>query len=82
MPPLTTDERIRAVEAIINYVFHDTSLLVKALEAAGATMASEGNKPLALIGDAALRLVLYEVGYEDEASIRETPQYLISSFLV
>ncbi|KAJ6109868.1 hypothetical protein N7486_002103 [Penicillium sp. IBT 16267x] len=59
MPPFTTAERIRAVEVIINYEFHDKSLLVKALEAAGATMASQGNKRLALIGDAALRLVLY-----------------------
>lgn len=47
---------------------------MKALEAAGATMASEGNKRLALIGDAALRLILYEFGYEDEASICETTQ--------
>lgn len=79
MPPFTTAERIRAVEVILNYEFHDKSLLVKALEAAGATMASQGNKRLALIGDAALRLVLYEFGYEDQASIREIPQY---SFLV
>ncbi|KAJ5464917.1 uncharacterized protein N7458_000603 [Penicillium daleae] len=83
MSPFTTAERIRAVEVIINYAFHDKSLLVKALEAAGATMASQGNKRLALIGDAALRLVLYEFGYEDEASIREGLQYLILfSFLV
>ncbi|KAJ5126326.1 uncharacterized protein N7443_009370 [Penicillium atrosanguineum] len=34
-------------------------------------MASQGNKRLALIGDATLRLVLYECGYEDEASIRD-----------
>jgi ribonuclease-3 len=73
MPILTTAERIRAVELIINYVFHDKSLLLRALEAAGATMASQGNKRLALIGDAALTLVLYELGYEDEASIRECP---------
>lgn len=71
MPPFTTAERIRAVEVILNYEFHDKSLLVKALEAAGATMASQGNKRLALIGDAALRLVLYEFGYEDQASIRD-----------
>lgn len=83
MPPFTTAERTRAVEVIINYEFHDKSLLVKALEAAGATMASQGNKRLALIGDAALRLVLYEFGYEDEASIREIPQYfLFFPFLV
>jgi ribonuclease-3 len=81
MPPFTTAERIRVVEGIMNYEFHNKSLLVKALEAAGATMASQGNKRLALIGDAALRLVLYEFGYEDEASIRETPQYLFLYFL-
>lgn len=73
MPPLTTAERIHAVEDIINYDFRDKSLLVKALEAAGATMAHQGNKRLALIGDAALRLILYELGYEMEASIGETP---------
>ncbi|KAJ5665982.1 uncharacterized protein N7477_008430 [Penicillium maclennaniae] len=71
MPPLTTAERIHAVEVIINYVFHDKSLLLRALEAAGATIVSQGNKRLALIGDAALRLVLYEFGYENEASIRD-----------
>ncbi|KAJ6093513.1 hypothetical protein N7486_008802 [Penicillium sp. IBT 16267x] len=71
MPPFTTAERIRAVEVIINYEFYDKSLLMKALEAAGATIASQGNKRLTLIGDAALRLVIYEFGYEDEASIRD-----------
>lgn len=74
MSPLTTAERIRAVEVIINYEFDDKSLLVKALEAAGATVASQGNKRLALIGDAALRLILYEFGYEGEASICEAFQ--------
>lgn len=73
MGHLSTAERIRAVEIIINYEFHDKFLLVKALEAAGATMASQGNKRLALIGDAALRLVIYEVYYEEEASIRKAP---------
>lgn len=77
MPPFTTAERIRAVEGIIGYESQDKSLLLKALEAAGATAASQGNKRLALIGDAALRLVLYEFGYEDQASICETPQYLL-----
>ncbi|KAJ5785507.1 uncharacterized protein N7503_010719 [Penicillium pulvis] len=66
---MPTAERIRAVEAILGYEFNDKALLRKALEAAGATMAREGNKPLALIGDAILRLVLYELHYEDEASI-------------
>lgn len=77
MPMLTTAERIRAVEFIINYEFHDKALLLEALEAAGAGMAREGHKRKALIGDAALRLVLYELGYEEEASTRESPLYLL-----
>jgi len=80
MPFFTTSERVHAVETTINYEFCDKSLLVQALEAAGATMASEGNKRLALIGDAALRLVLYELGYEDEASIREYYRHPLSTF--
>ncbi|CAG7955723.1 unnamed protein product [Penicillium salamii] len=63
MPSFTTNERIRAVEDIIDYEFVDNTLLEDALEAAGVTMASEGNKRLALIGDAALRLVLYQASY-------------------
>ncbi|OQD75521.1 hypothetical protein PENDEC_c007G02304 [Penicillium decumbens] len=74
MPPFTTAERIRAVEGIIGYEFQEKSLLLKALEAAGATAASQGNKRLALIGDAALRLVLYEFGYEDQATIYDMTQ--------
>lgn len=73
MPPITTAERIHAVEDIVNYDFRDKRFLVKALEAAGATMAHQGNKRLALIGDAVLRLVLCELCYETEASIGETP---------
>lgn len=80
MPPLPTAERIRAVEAILGYEFIDKRLLIKALEAAGATMAREGNKPVALIGDAILRLVLYELRYEEEASIRETHCYCCCFF--
>ncbi|KAJ6096104.1 hypothetical protein N7486_006850 [Penicillium sp. IBT 16267x] len=69
MPVISTAERIRAVEAISGYELNDKALLVKALEAAGATMAREGNKPLALIGDAILRLIIHELGYEDHAPI-------------
>ncbi|CAG8371369.1 unnamed protein product [Penicillium salamii] len=71
MPPLTTNERIRAVEAIIDYEFVDNTLLERALEAAGASFVSQGNKRLALIGDAALRLVLYEASYESGYSIEQ-----------
>lgn len=78
MPILSTAERIRALEAILAYEFNDMALPRKALEAAGATMAREGNKPLALIGDAILRLVLYELHYEEEASIRLPHYYDVS----
>lgn len=71
MSTIPTAERIRAVEAISGYEFNDKAILTRALEAAGATMARQGNKPLALIGDAILRLVLYEIHLEDEATICE-----------
>lgn len=76
-------ESIRAIEAILSYEFHDKFLLDKAFEAAGATMTVGGNQRLALIGDAALRLVLYELGYERNASTCETPWiiYPFSSFI-
>ncbi|KAJ5994966.1 RNAse III [Penicillium waksmanii] len=47
----------------IPYMFEDESLRDEALAAASAFSKPEGNKRLALIGDAALRLVLYMHGY-------------------
>ncbi|CAG8903497.1 unnamed protein product [Penicillium egyptiacum] len=70
-------EDIRDVEAILGYEFHDKFLLDKAFEAAGATMAQGGNQRLALIGDAALRLVLYELGYESNEPTSETPSTVL-----
>lgn len=70
---LTTAQRVNAVVAIINYEFTNIALLLTALEAAGASITQQGNKRLALIGDAALRLVLHEFGFENEYSIGETP---------
>ncbi|KAJ5517495.1 hypothetical protein N7527_009055 [Penicillium freii] len=61
-------ESIRAIESILNYEFHDKSLLDKAFEAPGATEARGGHQRQALIGDAALKLVLTELGYESNAS--------------
>lgn len=66
---LTTAQRVNAVVAIINYEFTNIALLLTALEAAGASITQQGNKRLALIGDAALRLVLHEFGFENEYSI-------------
>ncbi|KAJ6003609.1 hypothetical protein N7522_006301 [Penicillium canescens] len=64
-------ESIRAIESILNYEFHDKSLLDKAFEAPGATEARGGHQRQALIGDAALKLVLTELGYEGNASTGE-----------
>ncbi|KAJ5871959.1 uncharacterized protein N7529_004312 [Penicillium soppii] len=71
MAPLTTAERIRAVEHIIDYEFHDKALLEKALGAAGATADPEGNKRIALVGDAVLRLAHHDSCYQDQASTGE-----------
>ncbi|CAI7676664.1 unnamed protein product [Penicillium pancosmium] len=47
----------------IPYMFEDERLRDEALEAASAFSRPEGNKRLALIGDAVLRLILYMHGY-------------------
>ncbi|KAL1967213.1 hypothetical protein VTN77DRAFT_3504 [Rasamsonia byssochlamydoides] len=66
------DNRIQAVEEIIGYQFNDPAILREALQAAGfysVTMPSriDGNKNLALLGDAALKLVLVSDGYKQGA---------------
>lgn len=58
------DGRIQAVEGIIGYRFVDETLLREALQAAGYSYPIDGNKNLALVGDAALRLVLVSDGYK------------------
>lgn len=55
-------------EGNIPFNFEDIDLLIEALEAAGASNRPEGNKRLALIGDAVLRLVLYLHGYMQDFS--------------
>jgi hypothetical protein len=64
-------QRIRELEEIIGYEFKDKSLLDRALQAAGFGLLREGNKPLALIGDATLKLIIRMMGYETNASIGE-----------
>ena len=73
MPTYLSTESIRAIESILNYEFHDKFLLDKAFEAPGATEAKGGNNGQALIGDAALKLVLTELGYERNASTGKSP---------
>lgn len=70
MVPMSTlfhDARVQAVEKVIGYTFVDPLILRAALQAAGH-LAADGNKPLALLGDALLRLVFTEVGYKTGAA--------------
>lgn len=67
------EARISATEDIIDYVCRDKELLRKALAAAGATTDSQGNKPLALIGDGCMKVAFYERGYENEAATGSNP---------
>lgn len=67
--------RIHAVETLIRYCFHDPALLWEALhgptviiDVAGAPVPRDGNKRLAIVGDAAIRLVLAETWYPGRTS--------------
>ncbi|KAL1965858.1 hypothetical protein VTN77DRAFT_4991 [Rasamsonia byssochlamydoides] len=64
---IPADDRIRAVEEIISYKFTDPSVLHEALQAAGFIL-PDGNKNLALVGDAALKLILVLDGHGRGAS--------------
>ncbi|KAJ5648172.1 hypothetical protein N7490_004544 [Penicillium lividum] len=66
---VTSAERQKIIDDIIQYVFKSLTLLDIAFRAPGAAD-SKGNKGMALIGDAVLRLVLYEHGYEADASTK------------
>ena len=64
------DTTIRAVETLIQYRFRNAALLWEALQVpgsgtvgAGKTKPADGNKRLAIVGDAALRLALAEDWY-------------------
>ncbi|KAG9245654.1 putative RNAse III [Calycina marina] len=52
---------ISAVEAIIDYTFDNQELLSRALHAAGSTYGGhDGNRTMAMLGDAVLKLVLLD----------------------
>ncbi len=66
MPRLPTAEMISAVETLIGYHFKDSTLLVEAFQAPGVFGAlPDGNKRLALLGDAALKLVLISDWFQE-----------------
>lgn len=74
MSHMSLDQRADFVENIIRYEFTNRGILYEALRSAGALATtgrahrSDGNKDLAQIGDAALRLILVMDGYEARAS--------------
>ncbi|GIK05201.1 hypothetical protein Aspvir_009305 [Aspergillus viridinutans] len=73
MSHMSLDERAESVEDIIYYDFTNRAILYEALGSAGAlampglAYRSDGNKDLAQIGDAVLRLILVMDGYEAKA---------------
>lgn len=54
-----TEESVNGLNSILHYAARDLMLLSESIEAAGSGGAQEGNKGLAQIGDAVLRLVIY-----------------------
>ncbi|RHZ47227.1 ribonuclease III domain-containing protein [Aspergillus thermomutatus] len=73
MSHMSLDERADFVENIIHYDFTNRAILYEALRSAGALVMTgrphrcDGNKDLAQIGDAVLRLILVMDGYEAKA---------------
>jgi ribonuclease-3 len=66
----------QAIESILDYRFAKPQLLEEALQAAGSAMSDTsltgdryGNKRLALVGDAVIRLVILDSWYETGGSI-------------
>ena len=67
--------RIHAVETLVRYRFHNPALLWEALQgpsvlidSAGKPVPPDGNKRLAIVGDAAIRLALAENWYPGKTS--------------
>lgn len=68
--PFPEDDKIRAVEEVISYEFANRDLIREALQGPGF-INREGNRTLALIGDAALKLSLIVQGQAKHASRRK-----------
>lgn len=67
--------RIHAVETLVQYRFHNPDLLWEALhgssvliDTAGKPVPRDGNKRLAIVGDAAIRLALAEDWYPSKTN--------------
>ncbi|RJE22523.1 RNAse III [Aspergillus sclerotialis] len=60
-------EELQDAEDIINYMFAEPSLLHEALQASGCE-SPDGNKRLALVGDAVLKLALVAEGHDRDES--------------
>lgn len=59
-------QAITAVQNILQYIFEDQQLLWLALQAAGSGIGpTDGNKKLAMIGDAVMKLVILDDLYSD-----------------
>jgi ribonuclease-3 len=64
-----TEESVEGLNSIIHYSARDLILLSESIEAPGSGVTPEGNKGLAQIGDAVLRLVIYLDGRRRHLSI-------------
>ena len=60
--------RIHAVETLVQYRFHNRELLWEALQGPPTFVIPDGNKRLAIVGNAAIRLVLAEDWYPGKTS--------------
>ncbi|KAK2882485.1 hypothetical protein FQN49_000315 [Arthroderma sp. PD_2] len=63
MAQLSKERRTEAVEGLLNYTFEDKNLPYQALSLPGAGSYAAGNRSLAQVGDAAIRLSLLSEGY-------------------
>ncbi|KAH8693223.1 putative RNAse III [Talaromyces proteolyticus] len=59
----TPGDRARYLERMISYEFNDKTLVNHALTSAGYALPVDGNKDLAMVGDAVLKVVLVTDGY-------------------
>ena len=60
--------RIHAVETLVQYRFHNRELLWEALQGPPTFVVPDGNKRLAIVGDAAIRLALAKNWYPGKTS--------------
>ena len=64
-------DAVQGAERIIQYDFTNTELCWEALQAKATGGYTEGNKPLAMVGDALFRFFIVKASYEAGNTIRE-----------